>query len=90
MALFSHQPHGFYEALRWIVSCTLFVLAFVGWKEDGDWFYPALLAALAVVFNPVVPIRLPREVWLVLDGIALWFIALIGWDLKKHFKERNF
>ena len=77
-------PIGYYTFVR-IVTCIS--AAYLAWKEyefgngkmsNSTW----ILGAIAILFNPIVPIYLTREIWLFLDvGAAL----VIGahWSLTR-------
>lgn len=61
-------PIGFYDLLRWIVFAAGIVGALVVWKQ-----IPALGLAFvltAILFNPLAPIRLGREVWTFIDPVV--------------------
>ena len=70
-------PYGYYTFTR-IVTCVASVLiAVVGMQERAvvqTW--TILLLAIAVLFNPFIPIHLNRAVWFYLDlGAATAFLA---------------
>ncbi len=79
-ALIPGIPYGYYVLLRWVVSgtsvyrfCTAAEAARKGWM----WFF----AAAAILFNPIVPIHLDREIWQVIDvlvGICFLLSLSIG------------
>ncbi len=68
-------PYGYYQLLR-VVVCAVAVWGAVltyGMEKQG-WTW--LLGALAVLFNPVFPIYLEREVWAFIDvATAVLLIA---------------
>ena len=74
-ALFSYPwPYSGYTVLRYVVSLNL---AFTAWavyrKTHGTW--GDSLAVLALIFNPLVPLHLTREIWVVIDSITISLIA---------------
>jgi len=73
-ALASH-PYSYYEALR-IIVCGVSGWSIVeAWRlhsERWEWAF----GILAVLFNPVVPVALSREVWSMVDVVAaILFLA---------------
>ncbi len=75
----SHWPYAFYVLLR-VAVCTigiyLALTAFVAGRVLWVW----LIGAVAVVFNPIVPVRMHRSDWGVLNDIAaflfiFWAVA---------------
>jgi hypothetical protein len=74
----SHLPYGYYTFTR-IVTCGIAaVIAFAGFRDDRAVVqaWSVLLALVAVLFNPFVPIHLDRQTWFYLDlGAAAVFVA---------------
>lgn len=84
LALFDGWQYGFFTLLRFVVfSSTAYVayLAYQEQKESWAWF----LGAVAVLFNPFIPIYLTREVWGMIDFITalLLFISVFNLKLSK-------
>ncbi len=73
LALLDGWQYGFFTILRFVVfSSTAYVayLAYEEQKEGWVWF----MGAIAVLFNPFIPIYLTREVWVVIDGLVGFFL----------------
>lgn len=72
LALF-HWPYGYYQILRWVVCGVCGWSAFVAVNVNRrGWAWG--MGTIAVLFNPIVPIYLTREIWSVIDltvGITL-------------------
>ena len=69
-------PYGFFQLLRIVVSVSSVVIAVQVYdliKSCNairyEW-YPWVLGFLAIVFNPISPLRFPRSTWRVIDVIA--------------------
>ena len=61
-------PYGYYNFLRFCVCGAAAFLAYQQWTHDdaaSKWV--VVLAAVAVLYNPLVPIHLTREIWSVLN-----------------------
>ena len=61
-------PYGYYVFLRVVVCACAGFLAWQQWLMDArlsGWV--ALLAGIAFLFNPVLPIYLNRPLWAILD-----------------------
>lgn len=60
------HPYAYYEVLR-VATCA--VAAFGVWwaarEEAGGWVW--LLVTIGVIFNPLIPVRLGRAAWIVID-----------------------
>ncbi|ESY89080.1 hypothetical protein X739_01355 [Mesorhizobium sp. LNHC220B00] len=76
-------PYGYYQMLRVIVFfagiyCGIFVRSTSGENQSLAW---ALYAA-AVIFNPFLPVHLPREVWAVLNIAAAGLFGFAAYQSK--------
>ena len=61
-------PYGFYIFLRLGISIVGAWLAYEQWKHDdavSGWV--VALGAIALLYNPLIPIHLTREIWSVLN-----------------------
>jgi hypothetical protein len=75
-AIFPIWPYGYYGFLRLAVSATAaFALYVLG---SSNPVRTVFLAAVIVLFNPVIPVHLSRAVWLPINlGVAVWFWTVI-------------
>ena len=70
-------PYGYYILLRWVVTG---VAVFVWWiaseLERKGWSW--VMIGIAILFNPLIPIHLDKETWIVIDFIiaALFLISV--------------
>lgn len=62
-------PFGYYRLLRWVVCAVAIASAIQlhGGKRQG-WAW--VLGAVALLFNPLVPVRFEKATWRVFDGAA--------------------
>jgi len=72
------NPYGYFVFLRFIVcACAfVFVAIFVGQKQQ---FLVLVFVFLALLYNPFIPVHLPRSKWLGLNGatIVAFVIGLV-------------
>lgn len=64
-------PYGYYNFLRLTVCAVAAWIAYTQWKQDdavSGWV--VALAATSILYNPVVPIYLTREIWSVLNLLS--------------------
>ena len=70
-------PYGFYTVLRivvCIVACYLAYFEYGRASKVSGW--SVFLIVLAIVFNPLIPIYLTREIWALIDiGAAIALIV---------------
>jgi FtsH-binding integral membrane protein len=70
LAIVHRWPIGFYTALRLVVCGSGIYLAFRAHQlQKGFWVW--IFGAVAILFNPLIPIYLRRGQWRWIDGAAL-------------------
>ncbi|MFF2388969.1 DUF6804 family protein [Agromyces sp. NPDC058104] len=75
--------YGYYEFLRWGVFITASIAGFLCAERDKtNWVIG--LVAIAILWNPFVPINLTREVWMPLDLVAAGYLALVAFVAAKR------
>ena len=74
LALLPGLPFGYYQIMRWVVCGASCYGAFnAKKKEKSGWIWAFI--AIAVVFNPLLPIHFNRRVWQILDLVgAIMFL----------------
>lgn len=83
--LADNLPYSYFQFLRWVVCGVCGFRAFVALEQEKVvwmWiFFPA-----TVLFNPIVPIHLDRDIWVVID-VVLAVVLLISLVAVKARKE---
>ena len=84
-ALFS-LPYGYYQLLR-VFLCGLFAYSVVSsWKGVPDsllW----VMGAFAIIYNPLVPLHLGREIWIVVNLITVGLLGYLSTIKKTELRE---
>jgi hypothetical protein len=104
-APFHEGEYSFYTLLRVLVFIFCVYIALItllnqeGYYANPKSKYPIIFGAIAVIFNPIIPIHLDRDVWGVIDFIAGFFIMFYfierkvfhrtNGKMKKVIKERE-
>lgn len=70
--------YEFITIMRWVVFVVFAWSSLIAWHNSRR-VTSILLLTVALVFNPIVPIRLSREIWIVLDSMAGAFALIIAW-----------
>jgi len=71
---FLELPYGYYTLLRLVVTGVSLYAAF-GLLEKGSVNFWVMLA-IAVLFNPLIPVHLSKEIWVPIDIIVgIYFAA---------------
>ncbi len=85
LAVFGRWPYGFYTFLRIVVCGSAIYIAFqASVIKSFPWVW--LMGAVAVVFNPLIPLRLPRPTWQAIDFIAavVFVVSLLALRVKQN------
>jgi tetratricopeptide (TPR) repeat protein len=84
IAAFSRWPYVFYIVLRFLVCSTAIYYGVVIFhKEHRKWAWA--FGAVAVLFNPLVPVRMARSDWQVLNLLVAAFFII--WSLMSFFQD---
>ena len=59
-------PYGYYMLLR-IAACGFFIWGAVITHEQNNQYLPWVFVLLALLFNPIIKIHLPKELWAIID-----------------------
>ena len=71
-------PYGYYTFLRIVVCLCAAVAAYLAFKAHNRMdVFVAISVAVAIVFNPIIPVYLNKGLWGVIDVVAaIWFALL--------------
>ena len=72
-------PYGFYTVLRLVVCSTAVLLTYDEYRLCGrvsGW--AIVLAGFVLLFNPLIPIHLTREIWAPID-VATGVLLIVHW-----------
>jgi len=74
-ALMRGLPYNYFQILRWVVTLAALFLSWEAIEQKSYWKV-VILIGLAVLFNPIEQVRLPRATWRIINIAAgLAFIA---------------
>jgi len=70
-------PYGYYMILRWVVAGVAIFISWIAYelnKKRWSW----LMAGIAILFNPILPIYFNKSIWVIIDFlVATLFLVLI-------------
>jgi len=81
------MPYGYYTFLRIMVGLASGFIAYVVYSETrdiGPW--AVTYAFIALLFNPIAPIHLSREIWLPVDLFTSGVFCAFGIVLQQNKK----
>lgn len=90
LALLEGWAYGFFTLLRCVVFGSSAYLTWLAHKyETGDWRW--IFGFIALLFNPIIPIYLYRELWVILDFLVAVFliISVFTFKLPEEFKNES-
>ena len=70
-------PYGYYMLLRFIAFVVFAWAAVITFKRNEKTL-PWVFGILAVVFNPILKIHFPKELWAIIDFSSGLFLVLIS------------
>ena len=74
-------PYGYYTLLRIIVTIVAGITAFIASEQENQ-FWMILFGAIAILFNPIIPIYLDKDVWVVIDVIVAVLFGISTFTVK--------
>lgn len=82
-------PYGYFVFLRWVVAASA-VLIVIHSYQNQQVFWVSVFVLVAILFNPIAPIHLNKETWVILDALtALLFIVSFFAARKSWSKQKQ-
>lgn len=76
LAIVNFLPYAYYQILRWVVSVFAFYNAYVLYKSQKSKKWMIAMIGLGILFNPIAPIYLEKETWVILDLVSAVVVSL--------------
>jgi len=83
VAIPSGLPYGYYVFLRWAITAAALYIAWASYElKQIPWTW--IFGIVAILFNPIIPVYLNKETWVVFDLVAiLVFISVFFIKIKE-------
>jgi hypothetical protein len=75
VAVFGRWPYSFYVLMRFVACGSAAYLAVCA-HRDKSHFWTWMMAAVALLFNPLVPVHMSRHDWQRLDVVGAFVFAI--------------
>lgn len=75
LAIPAGLPYGYYVFLRWIITACSVLLLLIAHKS-GQIKWSACLVVIAVLFNPIIPIHLTKDIWIGINALVAFLLFL--------------
>ena len=83
-----HWPYSYYQLLRFVVCGVGVYIAITAYLWERVWA-TWLFGFVVVLFNPLLPIHLPREVWQTIDVTCAFLFIAVAFVLRKPKNIQN-
>ena len=75
--------YSYYKLLRWVVCGATVYSGFLAMEQEKKaWVWA--FGIIAVLFNPIIPFRLDRETWHIIDLIVAVILATSTFIIREH------
>lgn len=82
------HPYAYYTLLRW-VTCGSAVAGFIVAVQENLVAWCWIMGMVALLFNPIIPIHLTREIWQPIDiaAAAVFLVSIFLLRVKRQETE---
>lgn len=87
-AIFSVHSNGYYDLLR-LVVCGLSIFLSVRLYKDEFPTISVLLGFAAIIFNPIIQLHLPHNVWQVIDSAQFVMLAVASYQIFRTSRKTS-
>ncbi|WP_404333104.1 DUF6804 family protein [Mesobacillus maritimus] len=71
-----NQPYSYYEFLRVFVFIISIILTIQSFKKINKIGFEYLYLGIVILFNPIFPIYLSKDVWVIFDLITIILLGI--------------
>jgi len=86
IAIFPIEEYSYYVLLRWIVCLTAVYIAYYSYEAERT-YWTWTMGIIALIFNPLIPFHLSKEIWTVVDFITATIFGITIFIFKQK-RER--
>lgn len=76
-------PYGYFQLLRFVVCTCAGYLCCILLSSDEHSKWTAIMGVMAILFNPFLPVGLPRVVWRVFDVASAVLLIIAAFATKE-------
>lgn len=78
------MPYGYYIFLRIVVSACAGLFAYCYYQRHGASPLFWMGIGVGILFNPIITVTLPREIWMILNVLVAGFFGWLVFRLSKN------
>src|SRR4051794_21321977 len=86
LALVARWPYAFYVLLRLVVCVSAVYFAFLS-RTQGRILWFLLMLGIALLYNPVFPVRMARGSWQLVNVVT--FVPIAAWSVSQARRNRS-
>ena len=85
------MPYEFYTIVRLFVCICMSYMAYSGFSNDDYTFWPWFFGFIAVLFNPIIPIHMTKEIWMAIDFVVGSLFAYLAYEeyIQSHISHHD-
>ena len=87
IAIFPIEEYGYYILLRWIVCLTAIYIAYFSYEAEKI-YWSWTMGIIALIFNPLIPFHLGKDVWIIVDFISAVIFGINIFIFKRKNKRK--
>ena len=84
ICLIDGLPYGYFNLLR-LVVCGTSIFNIMQLDKDENKVLYWIFIFIAILFNPLIPIHLERDIWLGIDLLCFIPMGMAAFKLKKNY-----
>ena len=90
IAISPDNSYGYYTFIKFIITPIAGYFAYLLLSNEEDDFFGWAMAAVALAFNPIFPLRLDRSLWVLVDVVVIiLFIVFTFFVIKDERRTRK-
>lgn len=87
-ALYPDNPYGYYNLLR-VICCAVCVYLCVQGIVLENKTWPWILGVTAVIYNPIIPVKMARAIWTVVNILTIIMLGVSVFVLKRNGQKQR-
>lgn len=81
-------PYGFYNLLR-VIACAIFSwAAYISFEKNASTL-PWIFIVLAIIFNPIIKIYFPKEIWVIVNICSGMLLLITKTSIQEESEENK-
>ncbi len=83
------MPYGYYTLLKIAVTGCASITIYLKYQADDKSLLFWLCVAVAILFNPIIPIHLTREIWMFFNIVVAGLFGFLAYRINNSKNKTN-